>query len=154
MKRKFIRNLLLALALLLTASVYAEKAPKQQRIYIFGVATSFTDSTAYMTEVQALDSAYIGNHGFLTYRTLYSVQLQNLMETIGKPDMTCCVIYALNEKKAIKLFDKVRKRYTKDGNTQMLVLDKATFTFRPEEYITEDEDNNTDESTTTEKKKN
>ena len=53
-------------------------ATKQTKIYMFGVATSFNDSTLYITEIQEISGAYIDS------KTKFLVVKQNflLKETI------------------------------------------------------------------------
>ena len=54
------RNYMFTLLLVLfSLGVQAEKKPKMQTVYIFGFSASFTDSTAYLTDVMQLDSAYV-----------------------------------------------------------------------------------------------
>ena len=63
---------LLALALLLMPSLMFA-LQKQERLYVYGVATSFNDSTVYITEIQQLDSAWVDTKtGFLYSRNNYS----------------------------------------------------------------------------------
>ena len=63
----------------LVAVAYGATAkPKKQRVYMFGVAQSFTDSVAVMTDLQGVD-AYIMPNGFLADRSLYSLQFNNYL---------------------------------------------------------------------------
>ena len=47
-------------------------ATKQTKIYMFGVATSFNDSTLYITEIQEISGAYIDS------KTKFLVERDNL----------------------------------------------------------------------------
>lgn len=129
---KHILSLLLALAL--AAGVQAAK-PKQQRVYLFGFAASFADSVAYITPLAVIDSAYIGQGGMLVGRTLYSLQLEQYLEGLGKPHMTCCVYYATKKPKIDKQYAKMVKRYIKDPSVALAMLPDNAFTFKAEAYV-------------------
>lgn len=74
---------LLALALLLMPSLMFA-LQKQERLYVYGVATSFNDSTVYITEIQQLDSAWVDTKtGFLYSRNNYSFQLRDHLKANG-----------------------------------------------------------------------
>ena len=64
-------------------------------VYIFGFSASFTDSVAYITDVQQLDSAYIETkYDFLMDRVVYSDQLQTYLEAVKQmPNSTCTVFF-------------------------------------------------------------
>ena len=140
MKNLSLKILLLFLLFASAASAKKNKTPQPQRIYIYGMAASFVDSVAYITPIQPLDSAYIGEHGFLKDRTLYSLQLAGYMERIGKQDMTCCVWYETKEAKAQKKYDKLKKRYVKDHDVKLVSLEGSTFAFKAEEYVATEEE--------------
>ena len=85
MKRLFF----LPLALLLAALLFAEPAAakkkkakeedsyKYETVYLFGFSFSFADSTAFLTDIQKLDSAQIGSHGMLMQRGIFSDQMRS-----------------------------------------------------------------------------
>lgn len=76
---------LLALALLLMPSLMFA-LQKQERLYVYGVATSFNDSTVYITEIQQLDSAWVDTKtGFLYSRNNYSFQLRDHLKATDSP---------------------------------------------------------------------
>ena len=52
---------------------------------MFGVATSFNDSTLYITEIQEISGAYIDSKTkFLVERDNYSYQLRDYLKGIGE----------------------------------------------------------------------
>lgn len=133
---KHLLTLLLALGLAL--GVEAAR-PRVQRVYIFGVAASFSDSVAFITPINVLDSAYIGKAGMLTGRTLYSLQLANYLEQLGKPHMTCCVFFATKKPKLDKQYARIVKRYVKDPAVALAMLPDNAFEFKAEAYVPDEE---------------
>lgn len=94
-----------------TLATYAKNEPKTA--YIFGFASSFNDSTVYITSVQQLDSAYIQGKGkFLVSRENYSYQFRDYLEQLGAGYRTCSVFFDTDQKKAEKKWNKLYNRYT------------------------------------------
>ena len=88
---------------------------------MFGFASSFNDSTVYMTSVQRVDSVYLTHKKlFLDNRENYSLQLKEYLESIGAPKRTCIVIFDRNFKKAEKKWTKLHDRYTKQAKAKRL----------------------------------
>lgn len=82
--------------------------------YMFGFASSFNDSTVYITPVQQVDSAYFESKShFLISRENYSYQLRDYLEQQGAGNRTCIVIFDTNQKKAEKKWGKLYEHYTK-----------------------------------------
>lgn len=107
-------KLTLALMAMMAFSPTDAKLKLQADVYVFGFSASFSDSTVYFTEVQKLDSAWIETKGkYLVVRDEYARQLRTHFSTTqGNPHRTCVVFYALNQKKAEKLFNKLKSTYT------------------------------------------
>ncbi len=107
----------LTCAILATAAVCslaANAKNEAKTAYIFGLATSFNDSTVYFTSVQQVDSAYINSKTkFLASRENYSYQLRDYLEQQGAGNRTCTVIFDTDQKKAEKKWSKIYDRYTK-----------------------------------------
>ena len=107
-----IRKLLpLFIAALFAMNSHADNRP--MGAHIFGFATSFNDSTVYLTEIQYVDSAYIGKSNFLFSRENYSYQLQNYLKSKGIANPTCVTTFAKKQKNIEKKYLKMRKRYEK-----------------------------------------
>ena len=95
----------LALAIAAISSFTAHAKNDPTTAYMFGFASSFSDSTVYMTSVQRVDSVYLTHKKlFLDNRENYSLQLKEYLESIGAP------------KKWTKLHD----RYTKQAKAKRL----------------------------------
>jgi len=123
-----------ALMLICATNIYSK--PKQTKIYIFGVSINFTDSTTYITDVQALESAYIETRtGFLYDRSIYSQQLQIWVEYAkNQPNTTCTVFFSENKSQLEKKYIKVRNNYNKDQSTKLKTLNAGEFKFIPQEW--------------------
>lgn len=102
------RGALLMLAFVMAAAAQA----KQQTVYLFGVSTSFNDSTVYITEVQELPGAYIEDtrEKFLIGRDEYSYQLRNHCLDQGLPNRTCTTFWATSRKDIEKQYTKIMER--------------------------------------------
>ena len=131
--RNYMFTLLLAL---FSLGVQAEKKPKMQTVYIFGFSASFTDSTAYLTDVMQLDSAYVTQKGFLADRSLYSLQLENyIQEKHNLLHTTNAVFFSVKKKSLDKKYDRVKRMYQSGENLRLNLLHAEDFRFLPQEYI-------------------
>lgn len=110
---KLAKYLLLA-ALVATAGVAGAKEKRMPRVYMYGFSASFTDSTIYFTNVQAIDSVWIDTKtDFLLGRENYSIQLKNMLANErGEKNRTCVVFYGTSKGKVEKDLVKLRKKYT------------------------------------------
>ena len=71
----------LALAIAAISSFTAHAKNDPTTAYMFGFASSFSDSTVYMTSVQRVDSVYLTHKKlFLDNRENYSLQLKEYLE--------------------------------------------------------------------------
>lgn len=111
------------------------KEPKMKRLYMFGFAASFTDSVAYQTEIQRIDSAWIDEHKFLVDRSLYSLQLQYHLEGVEKKrNTTCTVFFNTNLRRLERKWRRVHRRYEKVEGMHLTTLPREKFFFAAEEY--------------------
>lgn len=132
------KKTVLCLCVLLSAlSLSAQRAPEVKPVYMFGLAASFTDSLAYITDIQRVDSAYLYKNGFLADRPLYSQQLADKTKSMGHDNMTCMVFF--NPKKAAveKKYLKVKHRYGQQHGVAVTPLgnDEFSFTAVPFEQV-------------------
>ena len=119
------------------APVAAARKPEMRRVYMFGFAASFKDSTACQTVMQVVDSAWIDpQHKFLMDRSLYSLQFNNyLVAKMGQGRLTCAVFFDKNKAKAEKKFQKVRNKYRGMPNLILQSLGVDVFRFEPQEWV-------------------
>lgn len=114
-------KLVLALAIAAISSFTAQAKNDPTTAYMFGFASSFNDSTVYLTSVQKIDSVYLVHKNlFLDNRENYSSQLRDYLESIGEPKRTCIVVFDKNFKKAEKKWSKLHERYTKAPKVKRL----------------------------------
>ena len=134
--RRIITTLFLVFCSACLISVWAEKKPEMHRIYIFGFAASFTDSIAAQTAIQSLDDAWLdASNDFLIDRSLYSLQLQNHMQSEeGCKNPVCTVFFSTSLRKLQRTWKKIRKRYERAEGLQMRQLPEDRFSFKAEEY--------------------
>ncbi len=119
-------------------TVRAEQKPKSDRVYMFGVSASFTDSVVYITDLQVVDTAYfLPRSGYLAERTLYSSQLQLFLEEqCGQTNQTGTVFYHRKRKKLERIYLSVKKKYAKDKAVVVQPLGTDRFRFQSEKYNT------------------
>ena len=88
----------------------------QAEVYGFGFAASFTDSVAFYTDIQLLDSASLVNKSYLNMRYDYSYQLKYyLQDNLQKSDHVCMIFFNTKLKKLQKEYDKLLNKYRKAG---------------------------------------
>lgn len=128
--------LLLAGSIMCGLSANAQKRAVVKPQYIFGFAISMTDSVAYITEVQRVDSAWVETaHGYLVDRALYSLQLQYYLEQSENAKNTVCsVFFNRNPRKMQRLWARMKRRYAKAKNLRFIEVPKSSFAFTAEEY--------------------
>lgn len=121
--------------LMMVCMATASAKPRCQPIYIFGVSASFNDSIVYITDIQLLDSAWVDDKtGFLLMRNEYSNQMRSHFTNKGQLNRTCIVCFADNEKKILKKYEKMKKRYMSDKkkrhNYDYREMDEEEFKFK------------------------
>lgn len=131
------RRLWLVLAFSLGLARAWAASPVLTQVYMFGFAASFTDSVAYITDIQMVDSAYVYKKtGFLADRTLYASQLSSwLLTNLQRENMTCVVFFSPKRASLEKQFAKVKKKYQTGQAVVLTPLTSDTFQFTGEEWI-------------------
>ena len=108
------------------------------KIYAFGFAASFNDSTVYFTEIHEVDSVWINEKNkFLLNRSDYSYQLKSYFDAKGLTHRTCVISYALKRKDLEKRYEKMKAKYLKKGNYRIEYIDPKDFRFEAVEYTEE-----------------
>ena len=116
MRKHTLAALMLIMAFtMLCGSVSARKQPVP-KLYMFGVAASFTDTIVHFTSIQQIDSAWIDTKSkFLQDRQAYSYQLRDYLSQHEQMNhRTCMVFYAMKKEKLEKKYQKMRRLYGKD----------------------------------------
>ena len=130
---RFTKYLMISLAAgaLLTISSVSSAKSKQSRIYAYGFAASFNDSTVYFTDIQSVDSAWLEDKtNFLISRENYSYQLRDYLASKGIDHRTCIFAYALKRKDIENKFIALRKKYVEKGNFDVKYIASSDFVFK------------------------
>ena len=91
----------------------AKKSNQVEKIYIFGMAASFTDTIVHFTPIEEVDSAWIDKKMFLMGREQYSYQLRDyLAQQLLMPQRTCVVVFDKKRKKLEKKYARMLELYT------------------------------------------
>lgn len=103
-------------------------------MYVLGYAASFTDSVAYITQIQLLDTVTIdAKTKFLMDRNLYSIQLQHhISETFHHEDIFTAIFYNTKKSKLDKKAAKIREKISKE---RYLRITDTDYRFHCEEWI-------------------
>lgn len=124
--KKYILAFALALASLTTFA-----ADKPTKVYMFGFAASFNDSTVCFTDIQEVDSAYIDSKTkFLYSRENYSYQLRDYLEQQSFNTPTCVTVFALKRKDIEKKYARMRRKYTDNGNYIVKEVSSPDFVYQ------------------------
>lgn len=128
-KAKFV---LCAVLMSLAISIPSHAANKPSKIFLYGFAASFNDSTVYITNIEELDTAWIDvKTGFLYSRENYSYQLRDYLKSKGVAHPTCITVYATTRKEAEKKYTSLKRRYTAKGAYDIRYITEDEFKFSP-----------------------
>lgn len=132
-----LRQLLIVTALLVGCVINGNaKGYRPAKIYMFGFAASFNDSTVYLTDIQTVNAYLVNNRTkFLANREDYSYQLRNYLQSNGlEAYPTCITIFGENEKDATKKYLKLKERYEKSKKKYSIKsLKDSQFKYTPVE---------------------
>ena len=132
-----LRQLLIVTALLVGCVINGNaKGYRPAKIYMFGFAASFNDSTIYRTDIQTVNAYLVNNRTkFLANREDYSYQLRNYLQSNGlEAYPTCITIFGENEKDATKKYLKLKERYEKSKKKYSIKsLKDSQFKYTPVE---------------------
>lgn len=153
-KRTIFFLLAVILALVLACPTQTCAKPRKTQVYMFGVSASFTDSIAYMTQVQLMDPVYIESKtGFLYDRSIYSQQLQIFVERYdNRPNTTCAVFFSHSKSAMLKKYAAVKAFYQSKNEVTIKELTAEAFQFTPEEWTEHETAGKQDKSKRTDKK--
>lgn len=129
MRRKFIY---LGVLVIVFLSTIANAANKRTKLYMYGVVTSFNDSTIYFTDIMETDSAWVdGKTEFLYGRENYSYQLRDYMKKNGVAYPTCVTSYAKKRQDIEKKYAKIKKRYLEKNVFNIKYITANEFKYTP-----------------------
>lgn len=120
-----------AVAAVLASATVTAKNKRVPKVYAFGFAASFNDSTVYITDIQEIDIVWINDKTkFVLERENYSGQLRTYLNENGKEHRTCIMSYAFKKKDIEKKFHKLRDKYVKTGNFNIENISGSDFHFQ------------------------
>ena len=121
----------IALFCLLCSLQISVFASEPQRVYLFGMATNFNDSTTYITDVQCLDSLIINPDGSLQNHVGYTLQLKVYLEGIlNERNQTCAVFYSNKKRKLTKRHLEIQRRHQYKKDKKLAQISKDSFLFQ------------------------
>lgn len=107
-----------------------DKSISYSTAYVYAIATSFSDSICYMTDVQRIDNAYFTGKGkFLGGIKEYVRQFNGHLVNAGAKNRTVTVFFDKKLKDAEKHYVKLRRRYSNTSNYDLRPVIKDQFTF-------------------------
>lgn len=116
-----LQKLIFTALLLLAVSFQCSAENHARKVFMFGFAASFNDSTVYFTDIQEVDSVWLETKNkFLYSRDNYSYQLRDHLQNFGQEHPACMVVYAEKKKDVEKKYLKLRKRYISNKKGQHL----------------------------------
>jgi hypothetical protein len=129
---RIFRNAFIALvAIFALNSASCEAKSIKAKVYTFGFSASFNDTTVYITNIQAIDSAWVtSKNKFLLNRNNYSLQLKDYLEgKLKLKDRTCIIISNVNKKKLEKKYMKMKHKYINNKDLSIIYLSDNDFKF-------------------------
>lgn len=134
---KYNKFIIIAAFLTMFAGV-VQAGSKKTKVFLYGFAASFNDSTVYFTDIQAIDTATVQTRTkFLYGRDNYSYQLRDYLKEHGCATPTCITVFALKQKNIEKKYINLKKKYT-GKNYVVKHLTASEFKYVPVVY--EDDD--------------
>lgn len=128
--RYIITIFVLLLSFNVAISAKSKKNPSQSvTLYMYGLSTSFNDSTVYITDVMAVDSAYLQNRKFLGGAREYADQMNAYFSKKDMGRRTNAVFFKKTRVKAEKAYVKLKKRYVKNG-IELQAIPTGDFNFK------------------------
>ena len=107
------------------------KVTQPRRVYLYGAAVGFNDSTVYLTDIQYLDSVIVNHEGALSNHANYALQLKVYLEgTLGEINQTCAVVYSTKKRKVESDLSKMRYKYESAKDKTLKKINKDEFTFQ------------------------
>ncbi len=130
-----IRKTVIALVLCIIAGFQTVMAgnkieTKSKKMYFFGVARNYADSTACLTDITPIDGVAIDKHtDGVANIELYTEQYSNFLKQRGKFGYICATFYSDKYKDIEKIFLKQRKRLERNKGLKLDFVTNEDFKF-------------------------
>lgn len=137
---KVFKIILVALTLFfVSAPSFAKK--KDKGMYLFGVATSLTDSVVYVTDIQFFEDTDLSEVDFSKTVSRYSIQLQNYVSVMMSTEFQTAATFFSKKKKVVeKDRKKVLNKFIKKNKMLKVNVPTKEFEFKYIPLVTEEED--------------
>lgn len=113
-----------------TAAASSAKRSKAKPVYMFGFATNFNDSTAYLIPVHLAEGATVDSKThFLVDRDLFALQFKRFIDAQHQSQVMSTVFYDTSRSSLEKQYLKV-KRLAQREHAKIQELPSSAFTFR------------------------
>lgn len=108
-----------------------ELVKTEGKTYVFGFAHTLGDSTAYITNINEIDSMRVQkNTKFLPFRSDFSLQMKiYLEEKCGLSHQTATMFFSKNRSTLVKKFNKIKKRYLDSKSFMLKQISDEDFRF-------------------------
>ncbi len=108
-----------------------QEATKSKKIYFFGIAKNYTDSTACLTDICPIDNVAIDKqtNGVVNLE-LYTEQYSNFLKQKGKDGYICATFFSDKYKEIEKQFLKQRKKLERSKGMKLDVIAGSDFKFQ------------------------
>ena len=121
----------LCIATISCAVTATAKDKKAKKMYLFGIATSFNDSTAYFTPIQEIDSVTTaGKTSILSNKQEYSLQLKNYFQNQGDIHRTCVTFNNASKSNLEKTYQQLKQKYVKKFNMTVKNIENTDFQYQ------------------------
>lgn len=130
-----LKHYIALIAIMLPYVMFA--AHKKTPLFMFGIATSFNDSTVYITEIQQTEGWLEEKTGFLYSRDNYSYQLRDNLKAAGVDYPTCVTVFAKKRKDIEKKYVAMKKNFITKRGYSAKFLSASDFSYT---VLTPDED--------------
>ena len=122
-------------------SATTEAKKKLQPVYLVGYAFSPLDSTAYITEIQYMDSTWVDSKNkTLYYRTNYTAQLQGFLEgKMNATNMVCAVFFDKKKARIEKKLQRINRFQPVNAVQKLDAIPSDIFRFQTENWTEEGE---------------
>ncbi|MEG1579653.1 MAG: hypothetical protein RR386_00105 [Bacteroidaceae bacterium] len=127
---KLFSKLSILLLVVIAMSTQAAQAKGEKSVYVFGIATSFQDSTMYVTAIQQLDSVTIDKKSkALSGIHQLNKQFSTYLHTISKVEYVEVLYYQEDKKDIEKKYIKICKRFAGDKAYKMITIPTDKFAY-------------------------
>lgn len=107
-----------------------KETTKSKKMYFFGIAKNYTDSTACLTDICPIENVAIDKQtNGVANLELYTEQYSNFLKQKGKDGYICATFFSDKYKEIEKIFLKQRKKLERSKGLKLDVISGSDFKF-------------------------